>query len=294
MKDRGGLHRGFTLPTISSNQKKILDYILLNKYSIKRIARIEDKSRQAIYKTVNKLIKKGFLIRGLNNELKNRGVDKTGGGLQTTKELRLHNVQININIIKTSKKYLNIYKKSNKMSFSNCTLMLYEDKIIVYTKEGLSFWGDTSDEAYKQAIRFFETLYLKIENRLYIIIDKDQYINKKWVRQHIAKTNDEAAKKSNEAKDPIVILDKDDGKQAIITDNSFNLNELEAIHPKNAKLHIDRYKNHIDDIINNNPLNNSQITSRINDLIELAAIERDNNKEINQTLKQLIELILKK
>lgn len=276
--------------TISNEQREILNLLTQEFLTPKQIATRRQTTIYAVYKTIRKLKKKGHLKGGYKNAFKNRGVTKSQG----VQKLRLHNIQESVKILESSKFYERLRQKKNKLALDGLTIMLYKDSVQLFTQEYISFYGKTTNECYSNAIKFFSRFYTLIENDYKIVIEKNRVLNKKWVRQHIALTNSEIAKQANEEKQPIIIKDKEDGKQRIITDNSFNLNELETVHPIKAKKDMDLIKIHVEDMINNPSLTNSQLSSRINDLIGLAAVERENIAELHQTLKHLIELILKK
>lgn len=286
------------MPTnISNEQQEILDLLTINYLTPKQISTRRQTSIQAVYKTINKLKKKGYLIGGLIKGFENRGVEKSdrqNRGFKNTQKIRLHNVQESIKIIEASKTFYKRLQKSNKIEYKGLTVMIYKDNIQIFTQEGISFYGETTNEAYQSAILFFKKFYIKLENDLNIIIDKDRTLNKKWVRQHIALTHSDIAKRHNEEEKQLIIKDKEDGKQRIITDNSFKLDELEGIHPTKAKADMDNIKYFVDDIINNNPLNNSQLSSRINEGIRWSEENTKSITELKETLFKLMEIILKK
>ena len=265
--------------SISQEQQEILNYMLNDFLTPKQIAFKRRTTVRAVYKTISKLRKKGLLVGGFKKGFKSRGVHKTLGGSQ---QIRLHNIQESIKIIKISNNYLQKIKKSNKLEFKGITLMLYSKKIEIYSQEKISFFGKTTKDCDAAAIKFFRSFYGRIEDNLNIIIEKERVLNKKWVRRHYALINSEIAKKCNKEKQQLIILDNEDKKQRIITDNSLNLNELEAVHSTKAKTDITRLKFHIEDMINNQSLSNSQITMRINDIV--SAMEK---------MQKVIELKLK-
>lgn len=216
---------------LTKTQKEILKYLTVDFLTIKQIAKRRQTSIRAVYKTIEILKKKGVLAKRFT----------TLGGYSTQKvqnknqKIRLHNIQETIKILKKSKKYENYLKaNSNKYQDKDFTAILNKNYIDLYTSITMDFYGDTVDQAYFKAIDFFRRAYIKIENRFDILIDKEGYLNKRWVRQHIAETNNEIAEKANTEGERIVVHDQEDGKEAIITDNSFNMNELEFVHPTKA------------------------------------------------------------
>jgi hypothetical protein len=166
------------------------------------------------------------------------------------KTLNLHNIQLDIRILRKTAKYENQLKKSNKISLMDCTILLYKNKIEVFTQRGLCFESKCLDDCYSQALNHFAILYGKIENRLNIIINKDQYLNKKWVRQHIAECDSEIAKHCNENKTRLIVYSPN-GKQRVITDNSFKHNHQEFISSETAKSDTEKWKEFIYDVLRN-------------------------------------------
>jgi Fe2+ or Zn2+ uptake regulation protein len=241
-------------------------------------------SRATIYRKLQNLKENGLIKRGFETNIETGGVTIRSVSQKNEHFLRLHNIQISVKIIKQEKKYLQILGNANKFSISGVTVLCYYDKLDIYTQEGINFYGETTDVCYAQAIKFFSMVYAKIENRLNIIIEKDQYLNKEWVRQHIAECNSEVAKEANEKKEQI--RDKaDDGKTWLLTDNSHKLNELEFVHPITAKDDTEKVLRFVRDMRQNpDSLTLSEITNTIK---ELARIEKDQA----QVLLTVLELM---
>jgi len=239
---------------LSNQQKEVYDLLTKEFLTPKQISKRRGTTIRAVYKTIDKLRKKGCDLGGSKTIAETGGVHKP-----ELKKLRLHNIQIPIKIISKKKGYENLLKRCNKLSISGCTIMLYEKMIDVYTGEDTWFMSGTVDGCYVKAVSYFRTVYNKIENRCEIEIEKDQYLNKKWVRQHIAVVDDEIAKDCNKKKEKLKIYDREDGKERVLVDDSHSLNELEAVHPKKAKPDAEYYKEFIDDLIVNKPPVNSEM-----------------------------------
>lgn len=220
---------------ITKKDGEVIKLLLDEGLTIKQASSRLKINERTLYRYVKALINEGVLKKGFSSyNLSKGGYSKTHCQNFAKNELRLHNVQVSIKIISKGKKYVPFLGTSNKLSISGVTVLCYFDKIEVYTQDGINFYGQTTDECYAKAIDFFSIIYAKIENRLGIMIEKDQYLNKKWVRQHIAETNNEVAKESNKTGERI--SDKgEDGKTWLLTDKSLGGNELEFIHPEKAK-----------------------------------------------------------
>ena len=247
--------------TLSKGQKQILNMILIHQLTVKEICFKTKKSHQYIYKIIKILKKKMYLKPNFKMVANHRGGSTKNKIMQPKireptfpmekgikKLLRLHNIQQDINILKPiSNDYFKSLKTENQISISGVTIMLYEKKICMFTKENTNFYGYTTNECYAKAIRYFEMIFIKTENRLHVMLNKDQYLNKKWVRQHIAITNSDVAKDAASRKEKIAIKAPEDNKTWLITDKSLT-HELEGIHPKTAKQDIDKLTYFLNDL----------------------------------------------
>lgn len=249
--------------------------MLTSRYlTIKQIAAERETTTQAVYKVVRKLKKKG-LLKGTNlTGFKLGGLQKPTPFEKGKKTLNLHNIQINIKIIKNSKKYLKEIKKGNKISIKGATILLFKKGLDIYTDEA-SFDCYTTNEGYAKAISYFTNLYSRIENKFDITINKEGYLNKKWVRQHIAERDNELAKKYNDEKKKLKIK-AEDGKVWLIADKSFNGNDLEFPHPETSKPDTDKVIKHFNDIRANDPPTNSQLATHIFNLAKNSEVYIEN------------------
>jgi transposase len=279
---------------LSKEQQETLNFYVNEFLTPKQIASRRQVSVQAVYKTIKKLKEKGLILGGLKTGGLKQGVTKTTGGLKFVgkipkehQKIRLHNIQESIKIIYAEQSYYKKISNKNKLSLNGITVMFYNQKIEIYTQEGISFYGKDTLECDDAAISFFQKFYTMIEDMYNILIEKDRVLNKAWVRRHYALINNEIAKKSNQDKKPIIILDKEDNKQRVITDNSFNLNELETVHPKKAKPDADNLKTFVEDWIENPTLTNSALASRIYDLTTAV-------KEQKETIGVIMNFMLKR
>lgn len=230
-KKKGGLNRGLqgvANNSISEQQKIILDLLTKDFLTVHQIAKIRGTSTQAVYKTINKLKKKG-LIKGVAG-----GLQKTGGSLKhnpsppsSDKTYRLHAINLEIQILHSSTRYNSLLQKRNKDEIDNNTLMLYDNSITVYLNK--DFWGDTPNECVKLSLKYIEHLIVRLENAYKIVLHDQNKCNIRQCRGHIAKTGDPYAKEINLNNDKIKIYD-DLGQLRLLVDKSFNYDELEAVH----------------------------------------------------------------
>lgn len=118
-------------------------------------------------------------------------------------------------------------KTRNRSIIDNNTIFLYEKELVIYSNK--DFWGFSVDNCFEQSSFYWNNFVRTIENDLNIILIKPRKCNIKDFGCHIAKTNDPLAKE-------VILNDTNlkvyapDGKLRLIVDNSFNLNEFEAVH----------------------------------------------------------------
>jgi hypothetical protein len=150
--------------------------------------------------------------------------------------------------------------------------MLYEDFIIIYLNK--DFFEENPYECFKKSIDYINRFIIMIENNYKIILKKGRQFELKQFRSEISKTNDPFAIKCNLEKEKIKIYDEN-GNLRIIVDNSFNLNELEAVnntHNLEDMSKIDKHKEHLKELISNNILSPVEMHKKIEQLINLQEI----------------------
>ena len=263
---------------LSSEQQKILDMLLIDCMTIKDIASYRNCSQQAVYKTINKLKKKGMISGGLI-----RGLKKTTTPLPPSPSInkglfpveneyfRWHGIQYDITIIQDSYFYQETLKKGNQLSIDDNTIMLYKNKIQVYQNINKSFCGETPERAFSKALLYFNGLFPKIEDKLKLTIVKAGTQNIRVASGHCANVNNGIAKEVNKLEKYITIFGTDDGKAWFKFDRSFKLTEAEAIHPARAMQDIQVVcSKHLNDWRDNNPPTNSQLSADIRGLMEVS------------------------
>jgi len=247
-------------------EQEVLHYITNEFLTIKQIAIRRQTSDKAVYKIVSNLKKKGLINR------LNKRVEKSQGTIQPFQpskknQIRLHGEEFNIKILYKDHKYKELLEKSNTLDIDGNTIRLYKNSIEVYS--GQSFYADTPQKAVYKSIPYWNRLFTRLENDLNIIIIKSRYQNIKLVKLHFAEINNEISKDYEATGDKLRIYAREDGKLAIIIDNSFNLHELETQHPKTAQKDMNRVTKQLQDWRERDPPTNSQIMSLMNQVLEI-------------------------
>ena len=280
---------------LSKTQKEVLSLIIKEHETPGRIAIRRQTSVQAVYKTINKLKKKGIIS---GSTLKGfRGFKKSNPLLSNSKytkhKIRLHGQEFNIKILNKSNKYQELLKKSNRIEVDKNTIRLYGDSIEVYSDK--SFIGDSENRVVKLSEQYFHNLFIKLENRLSIIILKPESMNIKQVNGHFAEMGNELAKQANKRKSQIKVFTKEDGKLWFTTDNSFKLDEAEFQHPKTGKQDSERIRETFNDIRDNqNHLpseTRNEIIATVNMIHELATAQLNQTKIIGTLIPKPIKKV---
>jgi len=254
---------------LSKHQREILNMLTIDYETPKRIALRRKTSVQAVYKTINKLIEKGYITRGFKRGLKKIQSTKPFKPIKSLKTyIRLHGMEWNIKIIYKSRFYNKLPK--NKIIFiDDNTIRLYKNSIEVYSNENLKFEAEDEQRATALSFNYWQKIFNRLENKLKILIIKEGYHNINLVNSHYAEVNNELAKEYNEKKVKLKVFSTDEGKLWFEIDHSWNLNEAESKHPITSKPDMTKVKAVFNDIRDNeNIYLPSQATKLISNIIK--------------------------
>lgn len=192
------------------------------------IARRLKISRPAVCKIIKRLRNKG-LLDNYSNPTK-KGV-LPSDPLKAYQQIRLHNQRLSIRILINSKFYMRLLKQNNTLNMDNNTIKLYRKCLVIYSNN--SFFGKDAEEADAKSLKYWFKIIHRLQNQFKITLLKDRYTNIKVTNSHYANIENDLAIQANKRKQYIRIK-ADDNKTWLLTDNSFNLNELETVHPETA------------------------------------------------------------
>lgn len=241
---------------LTNAEKEVLDMITIKFYSLKQMQVIRKCSRQAVYKIVKSLKKKGVLNLGL------QAVNKNESSCQPN-QVRLHGQEFNIKLIWQDNRYQELINKSNVLYLDGHTIRLYSNSIEIYAGEGISFYGEDSDRAYKKSIEYWNRFFIKLEHEIKAIIIKNNCKNIKEVNWHFARGDSEICENARETGKRIRVYCPIDGKLAYLTDESFRGREDETVHPITAKIDRKAIDKQVNDWRLNNPPTNSELSRNI-------------------------------
>jgi len=269
---------------ISKIEKEILDLITIEFLTVKQIALRRDTSLNAVYKIIKKLKQKGVYDAGFNR------VEK----VESTKSLnplfqRLHGQEFNIKIIKKSDKYFHAKQRGNTQFIDGNTLRLFNDSIEIYS--GQSFFEKDEQRATATSLAYWQRFMARLEHEFDIILIKPRVQNINLVNQHYGEIDSEMAKDSLNRKEKIKIQTEDDGKIWFLIDNSWNLKEMETIHPETAKQDMTKVQKQVNDWRLNNPPTNSELSTNLNNLIKVATDDMIKREEYSNDIVEHKEAI---
>ncbi len=251
---------------LSNEQQEVLNMLTIDFETPKRVSIRRETSLQAVYKIMRKLTKKGFNLHRKQGFKKKRCANIKLNPPPNKKYIRLHGQEWNIKILYKSR-YFNELPKNKLLYIDNNPIRVYNDSLEVYSSENLSFIAEDEQRATSQSFNYWNKIFSQIENRLRIIIKKEQYTNISLVKNHYSEVNNELAKDYTEKKVKLRVFCTKDGRLWFELDNSFNLKEAETLHPITAKEDIGKVKTVFNDYRNNpNSYLPSEATGLINAL----------------------------
>lgn len=173
--------------------------------------------------------------------------------------IRVHAQRFRIKIIFKDDRYRKQLDSCNLIYVDGNTIQLFRDSIQVIS--GHSFWGSSAENAVLQSLPYWQRLFIRLENDLHVILVKHRHQNIKQVYCHVAKTGDSVAKYCDQV--PIRVFDSQ-GELRLLIDNSFNLHELETVHPEKSREDMDGIvRPFLNDMIEKEHLHLSELTTMI-------------------------------
>ena len=272
----------------TKTEKDILFLLTTEYLTIKQVAVKRGCSIQNIYKIVSSLKSKGVLNKTFFKVENSEGYIQPKQKIQPNQQIRLHGQQFRINILYVDHRYKEILKKSNYLEIDGNTIKLNRDSVEIYSNT--SFFADNPQKATARSMEYWTKMIRRLENDLNLILLKPRSQNIKIVKSgEYAEINNELAKECHKKTEKIRIYTNDDGKLWFMIDNSFNLHEMETVHPETSQPDIENILKHFNDIRDHDPPTMSEIMMIIKDLStqhqEMILI----NKETASGLNSLVE-----
>lgn len=266
-------------------------YLFLKDFcTINEITSRRKTSRQATYKIVHQLIKKGLI----NSKLKL--VESSTTTRLTTRltegQVRLHAMQYSVGILHQSEQYKAI-KKKNTIFYKDHTVNLYDDSVQVYINK--DFLADNVEKAEYEGLAYGKRILMALEPRLKVTLVKDGYQNISLVMRHYEFMDNGVAKHYNRQGDKLRVYSDTDGKLRLVIDKSLNGDGLEALHPQTGSPDAKKIEYVLKDILNSEKRSIGDVINVVGLLAEgvykLAQSHQQHMQETELTAKVLNSLV---
>jgi len=202
-------------------------------------------SKQAFYKRLRNMIKKGYLKKeGNSTYFKGKKlVEPTGSEKSVYLKsksvkskllfpIRLHGQKLRIGFFHATEKYYKLLALLKTFKHKDFSVRLHKKCIQVFIDK--SFIGVDPLDCKGKSLKFVLDLVPFLEKEYGVtLIKKGKHFIRVYQEEY-AEQNNELAKESEVKKEKISIRDEKDGRIWLKVDKSFNLNELETCHPKKA------------------------------------------------------------
>lgn len=271
--------------------------------SVTEISKYRGVTRQAVYKVMATLIKKGMIRSPKRSiyELTNKGIEGLHSFVALRYKLRQHNLHFKIDVLESPKNWeqkrnefrqMPYFNKTIKMKNNEQDLFNYGKLQIKTTTKSIiikmpTLYAKNWENAIIQAMGILEDAIYKIEHQFKIRLVKDYKANIKVISQEYASIQDAVAKLYRTEGNRIY-LTGEDGKIWLITDFSFSTDELEYIHTEKATDDNDAVAPFFNDL-RKNPTTLSNIRQETMGVLEVAKAHAMN---INKHQKVLDEILL--
>lgn len=261
-----GLPGGYKMST----REKVKRLVFEQGLSYRDAAKALNISHQAISKHVRKLRQQGEKPK-VNRGLPPKGVWSGGGGLPPSFPIenywRYHALSLELRPYYVSKKYYTVLKSrgGQGIRLGDWTLVFYYKKVMVWLSAGVDFIDEEKENTIIKASQSLNVLLETLRDRYGFHVVKEGRHGVRLVNHHLAYTD--APEHDIVTKDKMFIqLRGDDGKVFMQYDRSKGVKEREYVHPQLAIDHADTIEPYFKDFLNQ-PLTNSQLTSRLNDVV---------------------------
>jgi len=267
---------------LTEKQKVIYDLYFIERLSVVMIKYRLGISHPTISKQI-KAIRKKLGIFGVNFPQETKGGYTTTIGYQkkligsntfiNPQNWRIHGLNFVIKPYYYHKKYYQILEKVGNFGirFSQFTVMLYKDRVRIQSGKGISWQDPDKFKAILKAEDSFNNFLTYVSRYLGFDYDKEGRIAIKLVSSELALENSDFSKAyQDQTGQSKLFVYGEDGKVYFKIDKS-NVLEHEYI-GKDSFMNSERLEPYLNDMLYNQPLTNSQLTSRLGDTV--TAIEK--------------------
>lgn len=233
----GGLSGGVVVPPTPSEAKMLA---LLRKGQTVADAAISLSIRRSqAYKLRKALIEKGhWSSSGLHG-----GQNVTSPAVHhvapptADARYRLHGLLLTVPVRNAGERYLRKMARENVSRVNGCRVTLSPRFVKIRGHKELCFWGVSPEDALTQVEEWCENYLIALESKLGTLLVKPGTGFELFY--HLAETKNGLAEDSRVQRQKIVVRGEN-GKVWLITDNSFNLDEMETVESRSAGEDMER------------------------------------------------------
>lgn len=233
-----GVHKGSfsggVLPPATSSEGEVLA-LLLKGYDVRKTSQTLKISVRRVYELRRRLEEKGLWRRGSQRGSQN--VTSPNCEPPAAARYRVHGVLVTVPVRHKTEGYLRRMRQSNVRYFDGHRVTLGPRFVKVRGSESLMFWGVSPEDAHAQAEEWVERFLGMLEGRLDTVLLKPGSGFEFFY--HHAEVHNGVAEEARVRKERIVVRGEN-GKVWLITDNSFNLDEMETVESRAAGEDMER------------------------------------------------------
>lgn len=227
---KGGKSGGSNHPATPAEERLLA--LLEKGVTLKKAAKELRISLSRVYTLRDRLVKKGGLKMGLKNV--------TSPEIQPPRadaRYRVHGVLVTVPVRHKTEGYLRRMRQSNVRYYDGHRVTLGPRFVKVRGSESLMFWGISPEDSQAQAEEWVERFLSMLEGRLDTVLLKPGSGFEFFY--HHAEVKNGIAEEARVRKERIVVRGEN-GKVWLITDNSFNLDEMETVESRAAGEDMER------------------------------------------------------
>lgn len=271
--------------------------------SVTEISKTRKKQRSSIYKVLTTLIKKGFVVKIKRGayRITEEGTKGLHSFVGLRYNLRQHNLHFKIEVLESTRNWHLKRQEIRQLPYFNKTLKLRNNEQDLFNYGNLqvkttskaviikmpTIYAKTWESAVIQAMQILEDSIYKVENAFKIRLIKAYKSNITIISNEYAKIQDAIAKLYRSEGNRIY-LTGDDGKIWLITDFSFNTDELEFIHTDKATDDIDAIAPFFNDL-RKNPTTLTDIRNHVGELQKVVQADLHNRVKHQKVLDSILE-----
>jgi hypothetical protein len=158
-------------------------------------------------------------------------------GSNPDSKYRLHGILLTVPVRHRTEGYLRRMRISNVRSYNGCSVTLSPRFIKIRGAKDLFFWGVDPEDSLAQVEEWCQNFLVMLETRLDTVLLKSGSGFELFY--HLAEIKNDLAEEARVQRQKIVVRGEN-GKVWLITDNSFNLDEMETVESRAAGEDMER------------------------------------------------------